>query len=302
VASYEESGGYCKRCNDRVLVRRQATNHILHLVLSVLTGGLWLLVWIASAIKVGGWRCSRCGSRAGAGSSFSLGTVAAVAGVFGLVALLGVLVTRRDDGMAAPATRPRRPPPVAEPAKAQQKTARITQPKAPARPPITAADIYWDDETRQHRDVVLQLLNKIRDQNERCREMDLGTVSQSGTRGTREAPVWYVTCLYRGDAFNEFFSAADLAPDRSVAAVTNVPHSVAVNACEREARSRAQHPETVDFSRILDVQTVEHANGNTTVYSTFTAKNAFGVGSKYRIRCLVKPSGAVDNAEVSPSE
>jgi hypothetical protein len=46
-----------------VLAERPGTNHILHLILSLITGGLWLIVWIGVAIKFGGWQCPICGSK-----------------------------------------------------------------------------------------------------------------------------------------------------------------------------------------------------------------------------------------------
>ena len=58
----ENSQKFCDRCNDYVLATKKSTNHILHLLLSILTCGIWILVWIAVSMKVGGWRCSRCGS------------------------------------------------------------------------------------------------------------------------------------------------------------------------------------------------------------------------------------------------
>ncbi|KKN68331.1 hypothetical protein LCGC14_0452070 [marine sediment metagenome] len=60
----QEKGGYCKVCDKNVLVWRKGTNHILHLILSLLTFGLWLPVWIFISIKIGGWKCSTCGVRA----------------------------------------------------------------------------------------------------------------------------------------------------------------------------------------------------------------------------------------------
>ena len=60
----QEKGGYCKVCDKNVLVWRKGTNHILHLILSLLTLGLWLPVWIFISIKIGGWKCSTCGVRA----------------------------------------------------------------------------------------------------------------------------------------------------------------------------------------------------------------------------------------------
>lgn len=58
----ERKSGYCKECMGRKVVFRKGTNHILHLILSVLTMGFWIIVWVGSSIKFGGWRCSECGS------------------------------------------------------------------------------------------------------------------------------------------------------------------------------------------------------------------------------------------------
>jgi hypothetical protein len=64
MASYQEAGGYCGRCKEPVLVRRRGANHILHLLLTICTAGLWLIVWLGVGIRFGGWRCTRCGTAA----------------------------------------------------------------------------------------------------------------------------------------------------------------------------------------------------------------------------------------------
>lgn len=58
------SSGYCPYCKERVSTHRRSPNHLLHLILSFFTGGIWLIVWILLAISaVGGYRCQRCGSK-----------------------------------------------------------------------------------------------------------------------------------------------------------------------------------------------------------------------------------------------
>jgi hypothetical protein len=59
----EKSSAFCKTCNAKRLVVRPGTNHILHLLLSVITFGLWIVVWIFGTIKIGGWRCTVCGTQ-----------------------------------------------------------------------------------------------------------------------------------------------------------------------------------------------------------------------------------------------
>jgi len=61
--AFQESTRFCKICNKQVLVRRKGTNHILHLILSFLTAGFWIPIWILLSIKIGGWRCSQCGCK-----------------------------------------------------------------------------------------------------------------------------------------------------------------------------------------------------------------------------------------------
>ncbi len=59
----ETNQKYCKNCNELVAAHRKSTNHLFHLIASVVTCGFWLIVWGLSCIKFGGWRCSKCGGR-----------------------------------------------------------------------------------------------------------------------------------------------------------------------------------------------------------------------------------------------
>ncbi len=54
--------GFCGVCASQRKVERQGPNHILHLLLTVFTGGLWVIFWILLSIQPGAWRCSQCGS------------------------------------------------------------------------------------------------------------------------------------------------------------------------------------------------------------------------------------------------
>ena len=56
-------GGYCKKCGENRKVSRKTPNHILHLLLSLVTMGLWLIIWILISVQFGGWRCDKCGSK-----------------------------------------------------------------------------------------------------------------------------------------------------------------------------------------------------------------------------------------------
>jgi hypothetical protein len=61
--SAQQTTKWCRGCNRQVLAARRGTNHVLHLLLTIFTGGLWGIVWILSAVKIGGWRCQACGMK-----------------------------------------------------------------------------------------------------------------------------------------------------------------------------------------------------------------------------------------------
>ena len=39
----QEATGFCRNCNRQVMIRRKGTNHVLHLLLTLCTAGLWLI-------------------------------------------------------------------------------------------------------------------------------------------------------------------------------------------------------------------------------------------------------------------
>jgi len=55
-----EKSGACP-AHGPVLARTKGTNHILHLFLTIFTGGLWAVVWIFASMGKKDWRCPMCG-------------------------------------------------------------------------------------------------------------------------------------------------------------------------------------------------------------------------------------------------
>lgn len=55
--------GHCERCNKNVKLHKIKANHILHLLLSIITFGLWLIVWFFVG-KGKAWQCDECGRKA----------------------------------------------------------------------------------------------------------------------------------------------------------------------------------------------------------------------------------------------
>ncbi|MGE5294256.1 MAG: hypothetical protein ACM3VT_05455 [Solirubrobacterales bacterium] len=59
---FEEASGYCGKCLRQTAVGRQAIHHAPHVVLTLLTAGLWAIVWIRDARRPREWRCLECGA------------------------------------------------------------------------------------------------------------------------------------------------------------------------------------------------------------------------------------------------
>ena len=96
MASYKETSKFCKTCNKQVLARRKGVNHILHLILSLFTFGIWVIIWILVVVKnivvVGEWRCSTCGK-----ICWTIGeTSATVADIFKSKPVDGVTESHQD--------------------------------------------------------------------------------------------------------------------------------------------------------------------------------------------------------------
>lgn len=51
----------CTCCNKATLHTVEGCNHVLHLLLTFFTGGLWLIPWIIVAICSGKANCTECG-------------------------------------------------------------------------------------------------------------------------------------------------------------------------------------------------------------------------------------------------
>ena len=60
----KNTGKFCGHCQRQVMAQGSTPNHLLHLFLSIITAGLWIIMWIIISIgSTGGWRCTQCGGR-----------------------------------------------------------------------------------------------------------------------------------------------------------------------------------------------------------------------------------------------
>lgn len=166
------------------------------------------------------------------------------------------------------------------------KSLRTIQRDSSGRRTYAEADFTWDKDTEAYKPKLVAAVNRIVRENNRCPTIDPGTLSKSGNRGTKGKPVFYVTCQ-GGQPFNVWFEPSDAADrSKSFAAIRNVDRGDAVLACEQAAKEAANKPQSVSFSKFMDLSYVPYANGNTRIISSFTAKNGFGVESKFRIECF----------------
>lgn len=58
----DQTSKFCPQCQKQTLWARPGTNHMLHLVMTLITLGFWLPIWLIACIRIGGWRCQSCGS------------------------------------------------------------------------------------------------------------------------------------------------------------------------------------------------------------------------------------------------
>lgn len=59
----EYSRRYCKDCRSINRADRPAPSHALHILLSLITAGTWLVIYAMVLLLRDYWRCSQCGSK-----------------------------------------------------------------------------------------------------------------------------------------------------------------------------------------------------------------------------------------------
>ncbi len=58
---------HCENCRDVMPFNKDVANHVLHLLVSIFTCGLWVIAWAIIALSSGEMRCGNCGNTLGAG-------------------------------------------------------------------------------------------------------------------------------------------------------------------------------------------------------------------------------------------
>ena len=157
------------------------------------------------------------------------------------------------------------------------------------------SEFYWDKYNRAYKDLIVKGANKVFRENPRCHTLDPESATTSISKGTKNDPMFYVSCKTEdGEPFNVFFSKSDVKSDKSLAAVAHIDRGDALIACRDYAKAHAMHPSSVDFSTFMDLGTKEFPNGRTRLDSSFTAKNSFNMEVKFNITCMFEGGNLIE--------
>lgn len=199
---------------------------------------------------------------------------ASLAGALGLAAVVSNL-EQRPASPAAPAATPKQ-----------------AQNAQPTLAPITAEDIPYTPS--EYRDDLAAMLTLLQSQHPSCmKEMNLGTARLADSVDPDSVnPEFLVHCDKERQVVR--FTWMDMVNRRLPAPAPKADYSAAVAACEQVARVRATHPQTVKFSRVMDMQYRDNGDGSATIRTAFKARNAFNLETKFRIRCEYDEGRIVD--------
>jgi len=59
---FEEASGYCGKCLKQVPVYRVRVRHLLYLIVTLCTLGVWAIFWLREIRKIHPWICLDCGA------------------------------------------------------------------------------------------------------------------------------------------------------------------------------------------------------------------------------------------------
>jgi hypothetical protein len=55
---------YCSACSCETLHEKRKGSEVFNLLMALLTGGLWILIWVAIPLRFPGAQCTICGGMA----------------------------------------------------------------------------------------------------------------------------------------------------------------------------------------------------------------------------------------------
>ena len=170
---------------------------------------------------------------------------------------------------------------------------RTTLEEAATNSRLDADDFFWDEQTIPFQAEIVEIVNRITREHQRCRDPDPQSVALS-SRSSPGTPVFFVTCGQGVSAYNVWFSPEDARNGREFRATAHVERTAAVEACERAAWAQAAHPSTVTFSRFLSLSFTRYDSGRARITSKFTARNTLNLELTFSIDCLFDSSNLIE--------
>lgn len=160
----------------------------------------------------------------------------------------------------------------------------------------TEDDFNFSKEDKKYKDTIIKGVNYLSKNHKSCKEyIDITSATKSMYKGTKENPVFYVTCGNGESAVNVFFSKDEVKKNSIKKSFTWIKQSTAIDICKSTLKQKLNYPSTADFS-IFDTSVYEAPNGNTRVQFGFSAKNAFNVESKLLGVCLFNVNGLIESS------
>lgn len=168
---------------------------------------------------------------------------------------------------------------------------------------IKESDLFlYGDMKKYKRDVTL-MLNKLAAEYPNCKNrIDPATAGISKDKSTPDNPAFFVHCGDRKVPEVVRFTLEDIKSQNIPKAATVMNQSTAHNICRNEAKRRSLVPNSVSFSDFLNPTFNKYPNGNSIFSSTFTAENALGKKSKFRIFCFFDGKPSLTDVSVKPAE
>jgi len=182
-----------------------------------------------------------------------------------------------------------------------RKSAGVAAARATSINAFKESDFYWDKNTSPHKQIIISGVNKVHRENIRCKQLDPSSAYISSNKGTPSNPVFFVTCGSGAGTFNAFFSKLDVEKDNKLEAARHIDQKLAIDLCRSYARGNSFHPNSVNFSKVMNLSVHEFPNGRTSVTSTFTAKNSFNQEAEFAIKCLSNADGLIE-AQITEKE
>ena len=156
------------------------------------------------------------------------------------------------------------------------------------------ADFFWDEDTENYSQAIVQAANQIAAENRNCETIQTSSVARSPTRSRPGDPVFFLTCGAGSQAFNVWFRPAEVGEKGAFDAIEPIGRLAAVSACQQEAIAVANFPDSVRFP-LGGAGFVQHASGRARVIVEFSARNAFDSEQRFQMNCLFEGDRLIES-------